>query len=351
MAEEQAQPAVTPEKPAATVEERFAKAAGLRSEAEVRTAEETAARERDDKGRFTPKQEAQPQEQAEAQTEKPAAEAQNEATEQEEYKWDQLKNIKLKIPMKQGDKEWEDEISLEQLRDERMMKADYTRGKQELAEHRRQVETMTQTAVEKERTAYLASLEALQKSIHQAAAPELANVDWSKLAAENPAEYVRLMNRAREVNSALERVRYEQDKVQHQQAKEREERLAQAVAESRTKLQEAIPNWSDQTYQALLKRGTETYGFKPEEVGEVWDHRVMQVLHDAHQYRLLKEQKPKTEESVQKLPPVLKPGAQKPKVNPQVQEFQKSRERLRQNPRDSDAATDVMRAFVQQPQR
>lgn len=355
MAEEQAQTQATPEKPA-SVEERFAKAAGLRTEAEVRTAEETAARERDDKGRFTPKQEAQQQaqqqqEQPEAQTEKLTEAKAGEAEQEQEYKWDELKAIKLKIPMKQGDKEWEDEISLEQLREERMLKADYTRKTQELAEQRKQVESMTLQAVEKERTAYLGALDALHKSIIQAASPELANVDWNKLASENPAEYVRLSNRAREVNAALERVRFEQEKVQHQQAREREERLAQVVAESRTRLQEAIPNWSDQTYQALLKRGMETYGFKPEEVGEVWDHRVMQVLHDAHQFRLLKEQKPKTDEAVQKLPPVLKPGAQKPKVNPQVQEFQKSRERLRQNPRDSDAATDVMRAFVQQPQR
>lgn len=301
-------------------------------------------------GRFlsqTDKPAEQPQEAQPA--EKPAvAEAEKPSEQEQEYKWDDLKGIKLKIPMKQGDKEWEDEISLDQLREERMLKADYTRKQQELAEHRKQVETMTQTAVEKERTAYLASLEALQKSIHQAAAPELANVDWNKLAAENPAEYVRLMNRAREVNTALERVRFEQDKVQHQQAKERDERLAKAVAESQTKLREAIPNWSDDLYTALLKRGTDTYGFKPDEVGQVWDHRVMQVLHDAHQYRMLKEQKPKSDDTVKKLPPVLKPGAQKPKVDPKQQEFQNAQQRLRANGNDQEAAASVMEAFLTQ---
>lgn len=325
-----------------SLDDRFAKAAGLATPAQEEERAEEGDRQRDDKGRFVGQQA-----EGEQLANKDNAVTEGaKAEEEQEYKWDELKAIKLKIPMKQGDKEWEDEISLEQLREERMLKADYTRKQQELAEQRRQTETMTQQAVEKERTAYLSTLEALQESIIQAASPELASVDWNKLAQENPAEYVRLSNRAREVNAALERVRFEQEKVQHQQAKERDERLAKAVAESQTKLREAIPNWSDDLYTALQKRGTDTYGFKAEEIGQVWDHRVMQVLHDAHQFRLLKEQKPKTEETVKTLPPVLKPGAHKPKVNQQAQEFQKSRERLRANPRDTDAATDVMRAFV-----
>ena len=300
---------------------------------------------RDAQGRFVAEQPV-----AEQPAQEPAAEATTEPAKPEEateeYKWDDLKAIKLKIPMKQGDKEWEDEISLEQLREERMLKHDYTRKTQELAEQRKQVETHTRTEVEKERSAYLQSLDALHKSIIQAASPELANVDWNKLSQENPAEYVRLANRAREVNSALERVRFEQEKVQTQQAKERDERLAQAVSESKTKLLEAIPNWSDDLYTALQKRGTDTYGFKQDEIGQVWDHRVMQVLHDAHQYRLLKEKQPASGASVQKLPPVLKPGAQKPKVDPQQQEFQKSKERLRHNGNDQEAAADVIGAFI-----
>lgn len=305
---------------------------------------------RDAQGRFvgqqqTETQTAPPQEQAT--TEKPA-EQQAQAEEQPEYKWDELKAIKLKIPMKQGDKEWEEELSLEQLRDGRMMQADYTRKQQELSEHRKQVETMTQTAVEKERTAYLTSLGALQKSIIQAASPELANVDWNKLAQENPAEYVRLSNRAREVNAALERVRFEEEKVQTQQANERNSRLAQAVSESQTKLREAIPNWNDALYQSLQKRGIDTYGFKPEEIGDVWDHRVMQVLHDAHQFRLLKEQKQTTDKKVETLPPVLKPGSQKPKVDPKQQEFQQAQNRLRSNGNDNEAAAALMAGFLTQ---
>lgn len=350
MAEEQAQTTVTQEKPV-SAEDRLAQAAGLRSEAEVRTAEETAARERDDRGRFVGQQQQQAEQTQTQQQAQQTEETQQAEAGEQEYKWDELKGIKLKIPMKNGEKEWEDEITLEQLRSERMMHSDYQARRKALDEEARQHESKAREAVEKERHAYLTTLETLHQSIVQAAAPELGNVDWTKLAQENPAEYVRLSNRAREVNSALERVRFEHEKATRQQAKDREDQLAKAVSESQAKLREAIPNWNDDLYQSLQKRGVETYGFKPEEVGQVWDHRVMQVLHDAHQFRLLKEQKPKTEETVKKLPPVLKPGAQKPKVDPKAQEFQKARENLRANPRSSEAATDVMRAFVTPSQR
>ncbi|MGH9932674.1 MAG: hypothetical protein ACREA9_26010 [Pyrinomonadaceae bacterium] len=226
-----------------------------------------------------------------------------------------------------------------------MMHADYQARRKELDEQARTHESKAREAVEKERHAYMTALDALHKSIIQAASPELANVDWSKLAGENPAEYVRLSNRAREVQVALERVRFEQDKVQTQQAKERDEHLAKAVAESRTKLQEAIPNF-DTVYPALMKRGTDTYGFKPEEIGQVWDSRVMQVLHDAHQFRLLKEAKPAADKKVEAAPQVLKPGAQKPKVDPKAQELLKSKERLKANGNDIDAAAALMGNFI-----
>jgi hypothetical protein len=311
-----------------------------------------AERPRDAQGRFV----AGEQEQAQPQTEeKPAAEVKEpeekqEAT-QEEVKWDEVKDIKLKIPMKNGEKEWEEEVTLADLREGRMLKADYTQKTQELAEQRRQVEAHTQQAMEKERTQYLSALETLHRFVLQAAAPDLANVDWSRLAAENPNEYVRLSNRAREVNAAQEAVRMEYEKVLGQQSKERKERLDKAVEESRAKLKEAIPSWSDDLYQTLLKRGVDTYGFKADEVSQVYDSRVMRVLHDAHQFHLLKDAKPASEKKVVAVPPVLKRGASEQKPNPQTQQANNARTALAKNGNDIDAAAAVMGSFIQPVRR
>ena len=134
------------------------------------------------------------------------------------------------------------------------------------------------------------------------------------------------------------------------------EKLSKAVQESRTKLKEAIPNWNDDLYAAVLKRAGE-YGFKGEEVGAVadpskiqpvypYDDRFVKLLHDAHQYRLITEGKSTAEKKVAGAAPVLKPGAVKPKANPQIQQFQTAKERLKADPRSDEAATDLMRAFI-----
>lgn len=311
-----------------------------------------APAQRDAHGRFVAQQPAveQPAAPAAEPAVEPAAPAEAEpAAEpaaQEEVPWDSVKDVKIKVPMKVDGKEWVEEMTIDQLRDGGLMKADYTRKTQDLAAREKQIQAQTQQAVEKERGQYMQALDALQQSISQASSPELANIDWNKLAAENPAEYVRLSNRARVVNEAIQRIRFEQEKVQTQQTKEREERLAQAVEESRVKLKEAIPAWNDDLYQTVLKRGVNTYGFKPEEVGQLYDHRVMRVLHDAHLYRAMQEGKPLAEKKVVEVPPVLRPGNVKPKVDPKVQQLQQTRARLQANGNDMDAAAALMGNFL-----
>lgn len=301
-------------------------------------------------GRFLPQQQAQAQ--ANAEPEKPAepeaAEqpAETEAVAAETVKWDEVKDVKIKVPMKNGDKEWEEELTLHDLREGHMMRKDYLQKTQEVAEQRRQTEAMTAQAVEKERSQYLEALGALRKSVAAAAAPELSNVDWNKLAAENPAEYVRLSNRAREFNEAMQRIAIEEEKVQSQQSKERQERLDRAVAESQKKLKEAIPQWNDDLYQTLLKRSYDTYGFKPDEMREVYDDRIWRIVHDAHQWQAMQQGKPLAEKKVVAVPNVLRPGNAKPKVDLKTQELTKAKERLAANGNDMDAAAALLGNFL-----
>jgi len=305
-------------------------------------------RPRDAQGRFTAQQQQAPAEQQQ-QAQQPAAEPtqeQQSAEQAQEYKWDDLKNIKVKIPMKNGDKEWTDELTLDEMRNQRMMHSDYMARRREFDNQIKEREAKAQQAVETERKNYLSTLQTLHQAIMKAAAPELSTVDWNKLAAENPAEYVRLANRAREVNAALESVRFEQEKVKRQQAEDDDKRQRSAIAESKQKLLEAIPTWNEDVYQSLMKRGVDTYGFAPDDIGKVWDHRIMQMLHDAHQFRLLKEKKPATDATVENLPPVLKPGPQKPKVSQQEQELRSATEALRRNPNDMDAGAALMATFL-----
>lgn len=323
----QEQPQETP-KQELSPEDRMAIAAGLMPDPN--------AKPRDEKGRFT-KQESQDAPQPEE------AKAQEEVA--EEIQWDQIKELKVKIPMKNGDKEWQEEKTFEELRNERMMHADYMARRREMDEKEQTYQKQVKESVEKERQQYLGTLQVLHQTVLKAADAELGNVDWQKLATEDPSTYVKLQARANQLASTMQQIEAEHRKVQEQSQKELEETQSKLLQESEVKLRDAIPNWGKETKEAIFKTGLE-YGFKPEELGRVYDHRIVQVLHDAHQFRLMKNSKPTVEKKVAELPPVLRPKAQAPKVNQQVQQFQQARDRVRSDPNNIDAAADLMRAFI-----
>lgn len=329
----QTQPELSPE-------DRLAKAAGLSVGEE---------RPRDERGRYLPADKPQevasekPAEAKEPETQKANPE---EATDQEEIQWDAIKGLKVKVPMKNGDKEWVDEITFEDLRNQRMMHSDYMAKRREFEEQAKTYESKTREAVEKERNQYLGSLNVLHQSVMRAADAELASVDWQKLANEDPAKFVQLRARAEMFGTTLQQIAAEHYKVQKQQDEERNKRLAQEADESRKKLKDAIPTWSDDLYKSLLKRGIDSYDFKPDEVGQWTDHRLIRMLNDAHQWQLHKEQKPASEKKVVNIPPVLKSGPKAVKSDPQIRQFTEARDRLRKDGRNIDAAADVMRAFI-----
>lgn len=242
-------------------------------------------------------------------------------------------------------------VSLKELQSGYMMQADYTKKTQELAQVRKQTAQATEQAVAAERTQYLQTLGHLNALVQQAAAPELQQVDWNRLASESPADYVRLDNRRKQVEFTLNRLTEEAQRLTQKQEQEREQRWSQAVSESREVLNGKIPSWTDELYGTLLKRGMQTYGYTPEDItgqsrkDTFISPAFIEMLHDAHQYRLLKEGKPAVEKKVAEVPKAIKPGARQPVQAPQQQEFQKARQALRSSGRVEDAAS-VFQSFV-----
>ena len=128
------------------------------------------------------------------------------------------------------------------------------------------------------------------------------------------------------------RVAYDNDLAAYQQAQmavqELTQRQTQAdqqthmafLAEQQKMLMQAIPAFAKaetatKAKQDLLKAGTEIYGYSPDELRQVADHRALRVLHDAAQYRLLMSGKAAAEKRAeQPKTPTIKPGA---KVAPQ----------------------------------
>ena len=114
---------------------------------------------------------------------------------------------------------------------------------------------------------------------------------------------------------------YNQQQAQFQQvvakntAAEKQARQVYMKQEMQT-LQQKIPEFSDakaagKIKEKLVKVGQEAYGYTPEEIGQVMDHRAIQVLHDAMKYRDIMSGKAKAVAKTKKAKPIVKAGAKK----------------------------------------
>lgn len=303
----------------------------------IRGVVEPQERPRDDQGRFAKlqAQEAQegpqeaPQEAPEggernAQVE--GADAQEE--EQEEVTWEQLKDIKLKIPMKAGDREWEEEIALEQLRNERMMQSDYQRKTQELAQQRNQVQEQLRQQVEQVRAQALQELQIYEDAMLQAVAPQLQGIDWNRLSQEDPAQWAHLRQIRDNVQQSLQAIRYQRHQIEQQQQAEQQQRVAQALQQANQTLSTELPGWGPELQRSLAKTA-QAYGFADQELANVVDPRVIKVLHDAHKWRELQTQKPEVTKKVAQVPKVLKPGTKRNANEDTAREMGELKDRVR----------------------
>ena len=229
--------------------------------------------------------------------------------------WDEVKEVKIKVPIKNGDTQEEIETTLDELRLGYMRTADYLRKTQDVAAQKREVQNQFGQALQAEQAKYIQQLQAQDQFLQQLAAPELANVDWNRLSMEDPAQFIALSHRANQMQQARQQIAQQIQDAEAQRNYAHQQQLAQAIPQAQERLKAKIPNWSPELQATLRDTGMKDYGFSAEEIGSVLDPRQVEVLHDAMQWRQLQKQKPITEKKVVSLPKVLKPGA---KPNAQV---------------------------------
>jgi len=247
---------------------------------------------------------------------------------------DQVEAIELEVTVKgDGGEDVVQKLPVKELKAGYMRQADYSRKTAELARQREEVDLKTRQGIESERTALNKSLEEANQLLLETAASELKDVNWNHLAANDPAEYVRLDNRRQQFIRAHSEIQSKQAELAKKGHAEQAQAKQKAAEVARTTLERDIPAWSDELYQKLMKTGVE-YGFKPEEVGSWVDSRAIKVLHDAYQFRQMKSEKPVKDNKVVNVPKVVVPGAKKPAA-PRGQEALK---RLQSSGRIEDAA-------------
>ena len=287
-----------------------------------------------------PKEDAPQEPQAQEETTEAPVEEAAEVEEPEDILTpEQLQHYKVKVKI-DGD---EKEVSLEEARLGYMRLEDYTRKTQEISKQREEVPTKVKAEVEKVQKEYEANVKLFHQAYFQLAGDDLNNVDWNKLAEEDPAEFVKKSHKAQKIQNALRGAKQEMERIEAERKAEHEKYLAQAIPQAVEKLQKAIPNWSNDLYQKVLKNGVETYGFSQEEVANTIDDRMIRVLHDAMQLRELKDKKSIVDKKVADVPKVLKPGTQQSKSLVNAEKDKELRTNLRKSGSVEDLAA-ILRA-------
>lgn len=246
---------------------------------------------------------------------------------------DDLLNIPLEITVKGEDgSDVVQKLPIKELQQGYMRQADYSRKTAEVARQREAVSEEVRKGIESERAAYFQTLQTLQDTVIGSIDTELKNANWSELAANDPATYVRLDNRRKEIDRVLGEIQSKQQAILKQREAERAQVRNQQARKSVEMLEQHIPGWSDSLYQKLMKTASDTYGYKPDEVASWVDHRAFEVLHDAMQYRAMKSKEtaeaPLKDKRVVVVPKVVKPGPAQQNTASQAREA-KAMETLR----------------------
>ena len=200
-------------------------------------------------------------------------------------------------------------VTLDELQKGYSRTQDYTRKTQQIAEVRKQVEQEAE-AIRAERSQYAQLLGALQVQVQQAAEPQ---IDWDRLYQEDPIEWVRQKEVMRENQEKARAIQSEQQRLNQISQQEQAQTMQQFLAHEQEQLLKALPQWSDpekaKAEKSMLIEFGQKAGFAPDELKNIFDHRVVSVLRKAALYEQMMAKRGNIKPVVNNGPRPAKPGA------------------------------------------
>lgn len=231
------------------------------------------------------------------------------------------------------------EVTLDELQKGYSRTQDYTRKTQQVAEARKAAEAELQ-AIRAEREQYAQLLGALSEQVKTAADPK---IDWDRLYNEDPIEYVRQREVMRENREKAAAIQAEQQRLAEISQKEQMEQFQAVKAKESEALLEALPTWKDpakaKAEKAMLVEFGQKMGFTPQELGNIYDHRVVLALRKAALYDQMQAKRQGIKPVVNNGPKPAKPGAAG-RVS-QMSDSARATQRLAKTGRVQDAASAI----------
>jgi hypothetical protein len=242
------------------------------------------------------------------------------------------------FPREPGGKEM---VTLEELQQGSLRTADYTRKTQALAAEKATELTALRTA----RQQYAGLLERLEKAVAEEVPAE---PDWDRIRAEDPDGYAARYADHQRAVSRVRAVQAEQDRVAGEEQRDQVAQWNAHLATEEQALVGKVPEWKDPEVSKrdrgeMATYAQTTYGYTPEDLSNVADHRIMVLLRKAMLYDKQHSKGEKVLREKVKVAKVLTPGtkqagAEKGGRPSRRKALQRAQKELARSGRVSDAA-------------
>ena len=242
----------------------------------------------------------------EADTDEPANDEQDEADDEpqgdDEDEPAPVEKITVKVKGENGEDETL-ELTPEDISASYLRQRDYTRKTQELAKRENEAVQFLTQKHEEVRSHYLQQAELSRAAIVQMAGIKTED-ELASLASSDPAAWVAETQRQRQISNYLNGLNQQIEGEKQQAKAQADQRSAQAMKQAyETAWQELSKDGIDKPkLQKIYADVGKAYGFTNEELGAVYDHRLVRALKDAAAYRALQAQKPAVMQKAQAAP-------------------------------------------------
>ena len=242
-------------------------------------------------------------------TEEESDEEVAESDEYEDQVEDAVQDAPSNITVKVDGKEVE--VTLDELKQGYSGQKYVQKGMQEAAQQRKEAEGVYEALLNERK-----QINQLYQQLQQGGLAQAPTPPSRELFDSDPIGYME-----QKMNYDESKGKYDQQMAQLQQVSSQNTQAEKVAKQTYLKqemqtLQQKIPEFGDSNKASKIKErlvqvGREHYGYTPEEIGQVMDHRAIQVLHDAMKYRDIMSGKAKAVAKTKKARPIVKAGAKK----------------------------------------
>jgi hypothetical protein len=230
------------------------------------------------------------------------------------------------------------------LKEAVLRQKDYTQKTQEVAEIRKRVEMREQYLEQAEKIQTVAFEKAAEMKALDNQIAQYLQVDWNALADQNPTEFLKLDRQYRQlVEVRGQKLGEIQTIAQERQTLESQTRERQ-IAEGQKELKRRLPKLDASMLGKIKETASGTYGFTATELGNIYDPRVVHVLHDAAKWRELQAGKPAIAKKVTEAKPI-QATSRNASNNQATAAIDQAKSRLAKTGKTSDAEAYLERLF------